>query len=1010
MKKLLSALVLTAFLISVFVTGFPQVSEAAALYAEDFETIEALENWTSEDGVLEITDERRKFNQSSLKWSYTSGGTLRGKCEEFGNFNDYSVNQGIELWIYNTQKTDADMRIKIGKAASIDKTPTYDFAVNMNFEGWRCIWAQLNQIAKTGHNGQGDDTIQLELPRKMGSGELYIDGFEIPTNVYYATAADFQVRNIPVAERTAQYISYLNIPERTQEKYCLPEHKKAFKIIEERFDDYILPEGIDYKSLAMDNPQKIRYDSYKRAIESNIKKYNAYNIVRRPDGTMDGPGLTCTVDDNGVTMDNFEKIWVALMLDWKINKNVESKNKLMDLFDYSYEQGWAEGSALGNIHFSDLHTSGYAYAVYFMRDELKETDRLERELATLRWRSSFGFIFSYDIPGIEEYFAIDADRIRTVLQFQLMYILTMEDSPEKVGYMKAYVKYLEDIIEPRQAMEGVVKQDYTLWHHDIAYMSAYGSEAINVLAQLKYFLNGTCFDLSTETTQTLWNVLQTYRVSADRYSLPLRVRGRFPESDTSMVSVAPAYAFMAMCENNEAAEIFLDLWDEESAAIQEAYKSNLPNITWMTTLGQLDLFKNVKTMAKKNGYTAAKPMQGSYIFPYGGYAVFRKGNYMVSIGGFSKYLWDYEGSTSQNFYGRYMNYGSAVISTQNGFIQNGIDLTKGWDWNRWPGVTSKILPPDELEIKGNARYYSDEAFLGGVTSDDGNGLYAMKLHDTQYDITFRAKKSYFFFDGKMICLGSDISNSDKEHMTQTTLFQNTYGNKIFPSINLDNQEVGFPFTQTTDTLKTLCFTDAVGNGYIVPETQNLTIELKENESVLQNGVKSLGNIAVAYINHGKAPQNADYEYVVLPQCNAEELLREYKTPSYQVLKKDDKAHIVKHNEKNQIGYVCFSKNYGLNYGAVRTVTRPCTIMESYDKDKNLCLSFADPDLRINVVSVNMEQKRKQSEIKTTRVELNGRWKLKNPSEHVRVAAYGNNTVLEFDGYSGVQTNAILIAN
>jgi len=96
-KKLLSALVLTAFLISVFVTGFPQVSEAAALYAEDFETIEALENWTSEDGVLEITDERRKFNQSSLKWSYTSGGTLRGKCEEFGNFNDYSVNQGIEL-------------------------------------------------------------------------------------------------------------------------------------------------------------------------------------------------------------------------------------------------------------------------------------------------------------------------------------------------------------------------------------------------------------------------------------------------------------------------------------------------------------------------------------------------------------------------------------------------------------------------------------------------------------------------------------------------------------------------------------------------------------------------------------------------------------------------------------------------------------------------------------------------------------------------------------------------
>ena len=37
--------------------------------------------------------------------------------------------------------------------------------------------------------------------------------------------------------------------------------------------------------------------------------------------------------------------------------------------------------------------------------------------------------------------------------------------------------------------------------------------------------------------------------------------------------------------------------------------------------------------------------------------------------------------------------------------------------------------------------------------------------------SLRANKSYFLFDNRVIALGSGIENNDKQHTTETTLFQ-----------------------------------------------------------------------------------------------------------------------------------------------------------------------------------------------------------------------------------------------
>ena len=1018
MKRILSATIIFILLVIIFPTVMPQKAEAVSWYYDSFEDEISLENWkTINGGSIEISDERYKFESKSLKWAYEKAGILKlTGCSGLGKIKSFEIHRGVKFWIYNKNKNDAEMKVKIGKASAVDHAPAYEFTVNMNFEGWRCIWARINEMAATGKSNDGSDSMQFEMPAEMGKGVVYIDAVDVTDNVNYTACADFQLPYLPLTYTGYQYAAYQRIPESFSETSLLLEHKRAFKMIEKRLDDYILPTDIDYASLDDNDPVKIRYNSYLKRIASSVKNYDGYNIKRREDGSMEGPGLTAVADSMsgstiGVSAALFEKIWVALALDWKLNKNEESLRKIMDLFDWSHEQGWAEGSAMGAIKFTEIRSVGYVFAVYMMREELKETGRLERELANLRWRSEFGCVFAYDDPDISEFTSVDVDKMRSVVLFQLIYILSMEDSPLKVNYMKAYVEYLQNIIMPRPGTDGGIKNDYTIWHHYAAFMSNYGAEAINTFCQIKYLISDTFFDINESATNVLYKSLETYRASSNTLDMPLRVRGRYPDSNDTMITIAPAYMFLGITGNKEAAEIFLDIWDENHPDVQASYKTDMPSITWLTTLGQLHLLGEAKKSFVKKGYTAAEPMQGTFIYPYGGYAVHRVGNWMMAISGFSKYIWDYEGSPTENFYGRYMNYGSATLIPEDGFIAGGIDSKKGWDWSRWPGVTAKYLSNSELEISGGSggkgRYYSDETLLGGISSGE-NGIYAMKLHDTAYDTTFRANKSWFFFGDMIICLGSDIENKDMEHTTETTLFQNVLDDDKPQLNNVDGETISeIPFVKSFDENKKVYLSDAFGNGYIIPDAKGLTIERKRNKSFMQNGIISEGNVLTAYINHGVAPQKKGYEYVVLPQTTPEEVACVMENPGYEVLSKDSFAHIVRNTKDNSLGYVILKSNLKLNYGMVKSVSRPCVIMEKITDDNELSINFSDPDLRV-ITQGTVEELLTKSELRTVKVTIEGRWKMKNESTSARILSCGKNTVIEFDGVDGKQTDIELV--
>lgn len=139
--------------------------------------------------------------------------------------------------------------------------------------------------------------------------------------------------------------------------------------------------------------------------------------------------------------------------------------------------------------------------------------------------------------------------------------------------------------------------------------------------------------------------------------------------------------------------------------------------------------------------------------------------------------------------------GNPISNEGSGFRQ------EGWDWNHFPGTTATNLPIQDLRAKirnldefsgFEEMLLSDEAFAGGISIQNKNGAFGMKLHEhDKYNGSFRVRKSVFFFDNRVVALGTNVQSALPEEV-HTTLFQ-VYLDKQNKPYYLNGKEItGFP--------------------------------------------------------------------------------------------------------------------------------------------------------------------------------------------------------------------------
>lgn len=687
----------------------------------------------------------------------------------------------------------------------------------------------------------------------------------------------------------------------------------------------------------------------------------------------------------------------------------ELKQKFIAMYDNATDQGIAYGSCWGNIHHYGYSMRGLFVAYFLMKDVLREVGKLEEAVRTLNWYAITNEV--YPEPAVN---GIDIDTFNTKLQGRIASILIMEDTPEKLQYLRSFSRWLDKGCLPAPGLAGSFKPDGACFHHCNNY-PAYAVGGLDGATNMIYLLSGTEFRLSEQAHETVKKVLLTMRFYCNLKQWSLSMSGRHPNGGGSLIPIQ--YATMAIAGTPDGKQKY----DPEMAAAYlrlvaytEAPDKNAPDyLPKASTRHELEM----KKLLEAQGFRPEPDPQGNLALGYGCVSVQRRSNWAAVVRGHSRYLWAAEHYLPANFYGRYLAHGSMQILT--GKTDEMVTFaTSGWqeagfDWNRIPGVTSIHLPFDQLRARVlnvdtfsgmEEMLYSDEAFAGGLSQAHLNGNFGMVLHEhDKYNGSHRARKSFHFFDGTIVCLGTDIENLNTEYPTETTVFQlaatTPETRRYWESCQSDGQT----------------YIDPNGVGYYISKASRPDARYEKNFPQVTVGERSTkptsGDWVSLTLQHGKAPKGASYEYAVLPHTDAAALEAFAKKPTYKILQQDRNAHIVRSPADGLTSYVLFETPQALpDGGLLQKADTSCLVMIREYKDK-LLLTVSQPDLALyrgpSDEAFDKDGKRiersiysrpwtdnESQEIPVT-VTLKGQWKVAETPYCKVLSADKNQTVLRF---------------
>lgn len=530
-----------------------------------------------------------------------------------------------------------------------------------------------------------------------------------------------------------------------------------------------------------------------------------------------------------------------------------------------------------------------------------------------------------------------------------------------------------------------------MFHHG-GYYPAYAKGGLGGLGTFMAALQPGGFRISIEARRHFSNALFAMASYTNFKDWTIGLSGRHPHTGAMSNQVVEAFAYLALMGGIDNPD---DNFDKKLAR------------EFLRLDTEINPLRN-----KFTGLSAANTPEGFFVLNHASLGVHRVGNSMVSIKGYNSDVWGSEIYTNDNRFGRYQSYGaveilnggSLVSRSESGFSES------GWDWNRLPGTTTIHLPLNLLESPstGTLMARSEEDFAGASSLLGQYGVFGMKLkekndiYNTNYTQDFVARKSVFTFGKRLICIGTDISNSNNLYPTETTLFQNAIANRgeiVFVNGNLENiNNYNFESGQTQ---QPTILSDLNENFYRISERNKVIISGGEQVSAHnKTKAETRGNFITARIDHGQAPTNANYEYMIMLKPTPSERIGWTTTAQYQVLQADEIAHIVFDEVSKVTACVSFELTQPTD-GPFKSISKETLLM--YQKNENgvLNVSVCDPSLHLPIKVRGSESTGQNGQTVQKQLVLDGRTELLNPTNAVEVLYQNGQTILTVNCCLGI---------
>ena len=897
--------------------------------------------WAASKGVLSCSAEKAKLGQSSLRWQWEGGDLLTTTDPQIA-LTSQANRGGIRFWIYNTVASDQDLVLSFHLSAG--EVRKCSLPIHLDFQGWRCVWAEYVADMKLAQANKGKITaMQFKAP-SSGSGTLYIDFLEFTSTVSWEKMSDFQytvtesagidsyleARNVPVPPATsptpAQQAAFIKIENRLEQWYLgstLHEADEAYRLRWQAVSKYLTAGTAREYTLQDNGILRLNTGTASKPVykESGLFPFSHYH-----NQIVDGEAVVSSRDVG-------EGLLLQLAYDYRLHATPSSRDKALDLLRWYADQGWADGSALGTLRFEMLRSAGLYHAAFLLRHDMDDALRAHLS-AAFRWYTRFGDAYqTQDVPGEL------ADYIRTLAVPKLFYALSLTDEGQRTTALNAFRTYMDHALAYAPGYLGSLKPDGSGYHHRGAYYSAYYPQVLYVGCFLYYILRDTPFALSETSYQNLKKALLSYRFLCADYNIPAGTAGRFPSQTEKLHNLAPAFAYLALSHDDaELTAAYKRIWRPENALVQAYLGKATTDITFCSTPGEAEALIEAAALP---GEAEANPT-GTVFMPYSGLLVTRRPDWVVTVKGFSRYIWDYESSGTENVYGRYLSYGTMEFSdltNDNRSYRLATTDTKQntpWDWRHLPGTTAPFVGEEQLHYASvqKHRNFSDEAHLGGLNLDERHGMFSNRLHDREITGTFRADKTVFVLDDLLYCIGSQIIGTADAPSCHTTLFQNPVqaGDAI---ITVDGLPVADGAVSSPNPL--VC--DNFGNAYLVDGT----VRCSRNDTY-----------CTAYIDHGQAlvaPQSYRYAWFVQPADRSRTVL-EQRLNDIRVLRQDASAHALWDERQHVLAASLFEAGTDIDIDCLHRVSLPSLVMVRKQADGGCEVAFSNPDLNRPSASSN----------------------------------------------------------
>ncbi|WP_329361225.1 polysaccharide lyase 8 family protein [Streptomyces sp. NBC_00669] len=345
----------------------------------------------------------------------------------------------------------------------------------------------------------------------------------------------------------------------------------------------------------------------------------------------------------------------------------------------------------------------------------------------------------------------------------------------------------------------------------------------------------------------------------------------------------------------------------------------------------------------------AAELPGHVQFPAMDRAVHRRDGWAHALAMSSARVARYESMNGENLHGWHTGDGM-------GYLYLAADPSHYTD-AYWPTVDPTRLPGttvDTLTLADAAGTGTrpTATWVGGASPAGGYGCAGMDFQ--QYGSTLTAKKSWFFLDDSVVCLGAGISGGSGAEVVTTVENRNLHENGT-NVLTIDGvAQPGTAGWTSTRSVRSWAHLADVG-GYLFPG--GATVQAARTSRVgawsdINTVSGTPDSLTRQYVSlclpHGTAPASASYAYVLLPGASAAATARRAARPTVTVLSNTASVQAVRDSASGVTAANFFAAG---SAGGI-TVSAPCSVL-TRQAGGHLLVGVSDPSRAASTVTVQL---------------------------------------------------------